>query len=379
MPTTEVQGTVEPGWEIVRDTFVKNFADHDEIGAAITVYKDAKKVVDIWGGHADVAKTKPWEENTLVNVWSTTKGIAAAVIARLVDQGKLSYNEPVATYWPEFAAAGKENVTVAQAISHQGGICGFKDMLQVTDFYDQPKMAAMLAAEAPHWEPGTRSGYHAITVGFIANELVRRVTDETLGSYFQKEIAGPLGADFYIGMPESEEGRVAELKAPPEAPAGGPAGYTDIQKLALVNTPASVPDANTRAWRSAEIPSAGGQGTARGVARVYAALANGGTIDGVNVVGKEALAQAISPQITNDDLVLKMPATWGCGFAINAAGIMYGPVKTTYGHSGWGGSFGCADPENNLAIGYVMNRMDGNLAGDPRTMNLIDTIYKIIN
>ena len=379
MTSIDPKGTVAPGWSAVRDTFAKNFEEHDEIGAAICVYKNGDKVVDLWGGHADVAKTKEWDENTLVNVWSTTKGMAATVIARLVDQGKLDYRAPVASYWPEFADEGKDKITVGQAISHQGGICGFDTPLKVTEFYDHDKMASMLAAEKPHWEPGTRSGYHAITVGFLTGEFVRRVTDETLGSYFRKEIAEPLGADFYIGMPASEEGRVAELKAPDQAPAGGPETYTDIQTLALVNTPASAPAANTREWRAAEIPSAGGQGTASGVARVYAALANGGELDGVKVVGKEALAAATAPQIDNEDLVLKMPAVWGCGFAINAAGIMYGPNKTTYGHSGWGGSFGCADPEANIAIGYVMNRMDGNLAGDPRTMKLIDAIYKSDN
>ncbi len=372
---TEIHGTCAKGFEKARDHFAKNFADGLETGASFAVMKDGELVVDLWGGHADAAGTKPWTRDTLANVWSTTKGVAAFCCALLVERGELDYGEKVATYWPEFAAEGKGAVTVAQMLSHQAGLSGLREPTKPEDFYNQPLMAGRLAAQAPLWEPGTRSGYHAITYGFLAGELVKRITGQTIGEFLQAEVAKPWSIDFFIGLPESEEPRAAEMIAATNAQDTAEGATDDVRRLTFTNPRLSQDMPNQRAWRAAEIPAAGGQGTASALARLYGGIASGGELDGVHLLSPGTIAKMRTAQIENEDLILGVPLRWGCGYAINMFD-MYGPNPNAFGHTGWGGSFGCADPENGIAIGYVMNRMGAMIVGDPRAVGLVGAVYE---
>ncbi len=309
-----IDGFTGSGFERVRDAFATNFREHGEVGASFSVYSDGECVVDLWGGFRDGERTLPWEKDTLANVWSTTKGPAAMCCARLVEDGVLDYGEKVSVYWPEFAENGKANVTVGQLLSHQAGLCGVREPISVEAFYDQNAMAAQLAAQKPFWAPGEFSGYHAITYGFLAAELVRRVTDKSLGTYFRDEIAEPLEIDFYIGLPESEEHRVAMMIANPNPSANlRDTVDTDFKKAALANPPMSAEYPNHRAWRAAEIPAAGGQGTAFGIAKLYGLLANAGKDRGSSPLTEQGMAAMTEIQIRNVDAVLGLEACWGAG------------------------------------------------------------------
>lgn len=347
-----------------------------EIGASVCVFLDGRKVVDLWGGHADAARTRPWERDTLVNVWSTTKGVMALCVARLNDQGRLANDRPVADYWPEFAANGKERVTVAQMFSHQAGLCGPGRQLTEAELLDTDLVADLLAAEAPHWPVGTRSGYHALSIGPLADGLFKRVVGKTVGQYFRDEIGGPLGVDFHIGLAPEEDGRVAEIVHDGQPQSGGPETFNDFQRLAQVHIPVHADLANQRAWRAQGTPSAAGQGNARSVARLYSALATDRCIDGVELVSRSALDAATQVQIENEDLVLRFPMTWGVGFALNEAMRAYGANPRAFGHHGWGGSFGFADPDAGLGVAYAMNFMREPAGGpDPRFTALVDAVY----
>lgn len=275
----ELSGTVAPGFEAVREAFAANWADV-EVGASVCVVRGDETLVDLWGGWADREQTRPWQSDTLVNVYSSTKGLATLAIARLHDEGKIEYEAPVADYWPEFAAAGKSAVTVAELLAHKAGLCGVDQKLAIDDLYNWDKMTRLLAAQAPLWPLGSGSGYHAVTWGYLPGELVRRITGLTLGQYARAQLTAPLDADFYIGLPESEHHRVANLVGPnharatttPQAPTPPAAAPSRLFQLALAN-PSIRPwkDACSRAWRLAEIAAANGQANARGIARVYAA------------------------------------------------------------------------------------------------------------
>lgn len=374
---TEVLGTVAPGFEKVRDVFASHFDQGLETGASFAVYRDGEPIISLWGGHADAAKTRAWEENSLANVWSTTKGIAAFTIALMVDRGTITYDDPVAEHWPEFAAEGKEEITIAQLLSHQAGLSGLREPTVTEDFYNQELMATRLAAQKPLWEPGTRSGYHAITYGFLAAELVKRKTGRTLGAHFAREIAAPWGIDAFVGLPEAEEMRVAEMIEAPDLVPLDSGTQDEAQRLTFSNPSLSQTAPNNRAWRAAEIPAAGGQASAISLARLYGGAACGGTLDGLTLFNPKTLSHMATPQIENDDLILGMPSRWGCGMIVNAGGL-YGPNENTYGHSGWGGSFGCADPDAQIGFGYVMNQMGASIAGDPRSLNLIKAVYEAL-
>lgn len=371
-----IHGICDEKFRPVAKAFLANFLDEQEIGASICIYLEGSKVVDLWGGHKDVRRTRPWEEDTLVNVWSTTKGMMALCVARLAGQGILDMDRTVAAYWPEFAANGKEAVTVAQLFSHQAGLCGPSQPVSQAQMLDTDFIADLLADEAPHWPVGTRSGYHALSIGPLADGLFKRVTGKTVGQYFRDEIAGPLGIDFYIGLPESEDVRVADLVHDGNPQSGGPLNFNQYQRLAQVNMAATAELGNTRAWRAQGMPSAAGQANARSIATVYSALANDRSISGVELVDAGALAQATTVQINNDDLVLRMPMTWGIGFGLNVGMKVYGPNAEAFGHHGWGGSFGFADPVERLGMGYAMNFMREAVdAPDPRIVALVNAAY----
>jgi CubicO group peptidase (beta-lactamase class C family) len=375
-----IAGWTAPGFDAVRDAFAANFHRPEpeaELGAALAVYLDGHCVADLWGGFTDPARTKPWARDTLVNVWSASKGIAALAVAMLVDQGRASYDDPVSRHWPEFAAAGKEAVTIGQILSHQAGLNGWEAPTSFEDLYHWPTATARLAAQAPAWPPGTLASYHALTHGFLAGEVIRRITGQDAGGFIRDAIATPLGADFHIGLPQGEDWRVAEIIPPPPANAipGGPSPHP-LAARATTNPRPDPALPNTRAWRAAQIPAANGQSSAQGLARIYAALSCGGTLDGVRIISPDGVDRLRAPRHLGPDLMVG-PRHWGAGVATNVAPA-FGPAPDTFGHTGWGGAFGCANTRRRVAIGYVMNRMGGQLAANPRGTSLAAAVFGAI-
>lgn len=374
----EVHGSVAPGFEPVAEAFRANFNPAEpvpDIGASFAVVRDDETVVDLWAGHADPGLTRPWRAETVTNVFSTTKGVAAACLARLASLGRLDYEAPVARYWPEFAQAGKGTVTVAQALAHQAGVSGLRAPTSVEDLFDWELMVDRIARAEPLWPPGSTSGYHAITWGFIAGELVRRIDGRSIGTFLREELAGPLGADVFIGLPPSEDDRYAVIARPPAEQTQTLAEASEILALTLGNPVIEGDAPNERAWRAAEIPAAGGMANALGLARFYAPLANGGASRGRSYFTPEAIARATEVRFAGVDMNLGVAVRWGAGFFGNNAARWYGPSDMAFGHSGWGGSTGFFDPEQRLAVGFAMNQMDANLNGDPRTIRLVGALY----
>ncbi|MFB4425758.1 serine hydrolase domain-containing protein [Streptomyces sp. QL37] len=379
---TQIQGHCDERFAAVRDAFAANFAERDELGAAVTVLLDGQPVVDLWGGWADGGRTRPWERDTVVNVWSTTKGPTALCAHVLVDRGLLDLDAPVADYWPEFAAAGKESVRVRHLLSHRSGVAGLRDPHTLAELYDWEVTTARLAATEPWWEPGTRSGYHAISYGFLVGEVVRRITGLLPGEFLRKEITGPLSIDFSVGLPEKDAGRVAELVQPKDVSRRQAALFATMEPLAiasLLNPGTGTAAANTPEWRDAEIPAANGHGTARAVASLYGIVAGRGTLDGRRVLSEEAAERVREGQGACRDLVLGAgfahETELGLGLWLSGPNASYGPNPRAVGHDGAGGSCGLADPEAGIALGYVMNRMGPHIADDPRKMALVDAVY----
>ena len=371
MSVPEVHGEVAPGFAPVRDLFESHFAlpeAYREVGASLAVYRHGECVVDLWGGQADRAGT-PWQRDTLVNLWSTTKGVTAMAIARLVDRGALRYEDRVADRWPEFAAAGKQDVTVAQVLSHQAGLPGFAEPIALDDLYDQALCAARLAAQAPIWAPGTANGYHSISFGVLAAEIVRRVDGRAIADFIAEELAGLADADFHLGLPAALESRRAET-IPPESPADLAGLEINPAMVLSLTSPQMDPDRPNRPeWRRAALPALNGHGSAQGLARLYAALI-GGTL-----VGESTLEAMTRIAADRTDLVLGFNPQWSMGFVTNGAGLL-GPEPDTFGHGGWGGSLGCAHRGSGIAIGYAPNHMGPELVGDPRASGLCRAIFE---
>ena len=369
-----IGGMVASGFEPVRDAFAANFERppaYREIGASLAVYRRGECVVDLWGGHVDREGRRPWQPDTLVNLWSTTKGIAAIGIALLVDRGALRYEDKVADHWPEFGAAGKAGITVAQLLSHQAGLPGFAEQTSLEDLFDQAKCAARLADQSPLWEPGTANGYHAATWGVLVAEIVRRVDGRSIGRFLAEEVAGPAGADFYLGLPPELESRVADT-IPPEDPVDLSAiELNPAMELALANPQLDPSRANDKGWRSAELPSMNGHGSARGVAKIYAAALSGELLSSGTV---EAMTRIAADRV---DLVIGFNPQWAMGVMVNGSGGL-GPAPKAFGHGGWGGSVGCADRDSGVAIGYALNHMGPDLVGDPRATSLCEVIFRSI-
>ncbi len=376
----DIRGGVAPGFDRVRHCFAANFERDDaylELGASLAVYRGQELVVDLSAGYRDTGRASPWTSETLANVWSTTKGVTAIAVAVLVDRGLIDYAAPVAQYWPQFAQNGKAAITVAQLLSHQGGLPGFVEPTTLEDFYDWPTVSARLASQPPMWEPGTKNSYHAMTFGFLAGELIRRVSGMSVGQFVATQLAGPLNADVFIGLPQSEEHRVAPLIAPRSEAVLNPAGLAPEALAALINPPMTPTIPNQRAWRAAEIPAGNGHASALGLARLYASLANGGVLGDVRIMRPDTIAALARVQTKRVDLMLGFAPYWGAGVAGNAAGL-FGPKPNVFGHCGWGGSFGCADTQAAVSIGYVMNQMGDRIVGDPRTTALCNAIYECV-
>ncbi len=328
----EIHGYCDERFGAVRNAFVSNFAAGSEIGACVAVTVDGEMLVDLWAGDRNAAGD-PWLRDTIVNVYSTTKNMAGVCMLMLADQGRLDFSAPVAHYWPEFAQAGKANVLVSHVMSHQAGVSGFEPAIAPDQLYDSRAIADQLAGMQPWWEPGTGSGYHAVTQGQLQGEILRRIDGRTMGTFFSDEVAGPLGADFHIGLDPSEGHRVADLD-PPAAAMDAVPDLGTIATRTLRSVPLTALEPRTAEWRAAEIPAAGGTGNARAVARVMSALACGGTVDGVRLMSRDGVQMARQEQCIGMDKVLDRPLRFGMGFGLNHP---EGPTTPTDTAFHWGG------------------------------------------
>lgn len=362
----DINGTLAPGWEGVRDAFVANFDQGLELGASVHVTVAGEPVVDLWAGAAS-PDGRPWTDDTIVNVYSTTKTMCATALMMLVDRGLVDPTAPVATYWPEFAANGKASITVAQIMAHTSGLSGFDPGVTAEGLYDWDRCCEILAAMTPWWEPGTASGYHAITHGYLMGELVRRVDGRSVGTFFREEVAEPLGADFHIGFGPEHDERCGELVAPGQPAAPDGADPDSVAMKTFLSAPIDGTEPTTRAWRAAEIPAAGGFGNARSVGRVHSALACGGTVDGVTLMAPETVTRIAEEQYAGPDLVLgdSVPLRFGLGFGLPSEMIPL-PSPNSFFWGGWGGSLAIIDPDTQMTVSYVMNKMAPTLTGDTR-------------
>lgn len=370
---TEITGLCPSRFAAVREAFAANFDADLELGARFSLAIDGEIVLDLMGGFADRAQARPFGPDTLTPLFSTTKAVASLLIARLVSAGRLDYGARVAELWPEFDAEGKGELTVEQVLSHQAGLSGLRGPMEPRDWLDWDGVCARLAAMAPLWLPGTASGYHPVTFGYLAGEIFRRVDGRTMGRALREDIAGPLGLDLWIGLPDSEHDRVADMRRPPAMPDLGE--ITEPKRLAFLS-PWSTPGGVSAAeYRRAEIPSANGHATAPALARLMAMLACDGRLDGRAWLEGGLAARASAQRIAGRDLVLPYDMSWGAGFIRNDGLWIYGPGRQTFGHSGWGGSCAFADPERGVSGAYVMNKQSAELIADSRARRLIEAAY----
>ncbi|HET9853968.1 MAG TPA: serine hydrolase domain-containing protein [Methylomirabilota bacterium] len=379
-----IDGHCDPRFTAVREQFFANFTERGDVGAAVCVYLDGARVVDCWGGHADAARTRAFGADTIVSVASTTKGMVALCAHMLAERGKLDLDAPVARYWPEFAAAGKQDIPVRWLLSHRAGLPAIRRALPTEALFDWSAMTAALVETAPWWTPGERHGYHAVTYGHLVGEVIRRADGRTVGVLLRDEVTGPLRADFFIGVPPEADGRAAEVLPPPPP---GEATIWDalladpesISGRAFLNPPRAPDLVNTRAWRAAEIPAANGHASARGVARAYAALARGGELDGVRLLAPATIERAIEEQSRGRDAVLGLPTRFATGFMLGMPGGLFdcGPGRRSFGHPGRGGSIGFADPDARIGFGYVTNQYVTGTARHPdrRVLQLVNAVY----
>ena len=388
-----IGGDVDEGYGKVVDVFRRNLGSGQEVGAAFAVYRDGRKVVDLWGGYRNGITQAPWEQGTLVNVFSTTKGVASLAVAVAASRGLISYDARVADYWPEFAQASKDAITVRQLLSHQAGLPAIKPPLTLHDLGEPTKMSAKLAAQAPAWTPGTRHGYHAFTVGWYEGELIRRAdpAGRSLGQFFAEEIAKPLGLDFYIGLPASvERNRVAHLHAYPQAKMllhlntmpprfvaalFNPFGLT-ARAITIAKGIKGAAHFNRDELRVLEMPAANGIGTARSIAKLYGSAATGGSEIALTPSTLDALKKPAMPP-TNGlrNKVLHVDTTFSLGFIKPSSLSIFGSSDNAFGTPGFGGSFGFADPDTGIGYGYVMNKLGFHFISDPRELALRNALF----
>ncbi|MCP4002853.1 MAG: beta-lactamase family protein [bacterium] len=375
----DVKGFCRSDFEPVREAFSANFDNGLELGASVAVTKDGEPVVDLWAGDA-APDGSPWQEDTIVNVYSTTKTMASTCVLVLADRGQIDLDAPVADYWPEFAANGKEGVRVKHVMSHSAGVSGFDPAVKdASELYDWDEICTRLAAQTPWWEPGTASGYHAVTQGYLQGEIVRRVSGKSIGTFFREEIAEPLGADFHIGLDPKHDSRVGELVPPANSLAS--AANTDPNSIGtrtMTSCNITGEEPRTSEWRRAEIPAAGGIGNARSVARVHSALACGGSVDGVKILSEAGVARALEEQTNGPDKVLQVPIRFGMGFGLNSPIMPISPNERSFFWGGWGGSLAIVDLDARVSIAYVMNRMEADLLGDRRGGIVALSVYQAL-
>ena len=372
-----IEGKCEPRFEAVRDALARYLDSGEELGASLVVDIDGDLVVDLWGGFCDQARTVPWTERTITNVWSSTKTVTSLAALMLADRGELDVDAPVARYWPEFAAAGKEGVLVRHLMSHSSGVSGLEQPAVVEDLYDWPTATSRMAAQAPWWEPGTASGYHALNYGHLVGEVVRRVSGKTLKQFVAEEIAGPLGADFQIGALERDWERIADVVPPPPLPFDMDA--IDMQSPAFKTMTGPVPDAaaaNTAGWRHADMGACNGHGNARSVARIMSALALGGEVDSIRLLGPATIDLIFDEQSNGVDLVLGVPLRFGIGYGLPILEtVPYLPDERICFWGGWGGSVIAMDLGRRMTISYMMNKMGPGVIGSDRSEAYISAIY----
>ncbi len=344
---------------------------------AVTV--DGELVVDIWGGYADEDQSRPWERDTITNVWSTTKTMTALCALILADQGELDLNRAVSDYWPEFGATGKRNVVlVRHLLGHTAGLPGWSAPMTIEDLYDWEKATSLLAAQEPWWEPGTASGYHAVTQGYLVGEVIRRVTGQTVGTFLREQVAGPLGADFHIGLDPGDFGRVANVIPPPPMSEEAVAAASDIAVRTFTNPPLAAEPAWTEGWRRAEIPAANGHGNARSVAAIQAVMANGGEAGGRRLLSAAGVERVLEEQANGTDLVIGIPIRFGVGYGLPSPEMPISPSERACFWGGWGGSVILIDMDNRMTFAYMMNRMGDGLVGDDRGFGLAIAVYQAL-
>jgi CubicO group peptidase (beta-lactamase class C family) len=387
----EVHGRCEPGFESLRRALADVMATGAEVGAALAVYVGKQPVVDLWAGYQDSARTRPWDEHTIVNLYSVGKAVTAVCALRLAEGGALDLDAPVSRYWPEFAQSGKQHLPVRYLFSHQAGLPAVFRPLPPGSALQWEAMTDALAAQEPWWEPGTAHGYHVNTFGFLIGEVVRRITGKSLGAYLRDEIADPAGIDFLIGFGPGLDARCADVIPPRPGPdteetsrmfrgdLASLAGFQRMRLGAYRNPPelSGLGVINSREWRAAEVPSTNGHGSARAVARLYAALAGDGRLDGVHILSPATIEMAIAEQVYGEDAVLQRPTRFGLGFQLTMAERRLGPGPRAFGHFGAGGSLGFADPDAHVSFAYAMNQGRGGWQ-HKHVRHLIDLVYEAL-
>ncbi|KUF07509.1 serine hydrolase [Leucobacter sp. G161] len=375
-----VNGHTDPRFTRLTELLTANIASGDELGAAIAVDIDGDSVVDLWGGYADAARTRPWQAGTIVNVWSITKEITALAILMLVDRGLIDVDEPVATYWPEFAQHGKEAVLVRHLMSHTSGVSGWEQPMTIAEMYDWEASTAKLAQQAPWWEPGTASGYHAQNQGHLLGEVLRRVTGKTLKQFVAEEIALPLGTDLQIGAGTADDHRVAEIVPPPPIDMSAAQTMPDSPRVKTFTGPViEAAAANTIAWRRADMGAMNGHTNARALARTFSVISRGGEIDGVRLLSPPTIDLIFEEQSHNVDLVLGVPLRFGIGFGLpEPTTLPYIPDERVCFWGGWGGSLALMFPERRVTVSYVMNKMSPGIIGSERSAAYLTEILAAV-
>jgi CubicO group peptidase (beta-lactamase class C family) len=370
-PASQIDGHCDPRFDAVRSAFVHNLETGADVGACVAVTVDGELVVDLWGGYLDEARERPWREDSIVTVFSTTKTMTALCALMLADRRELDLDAPVARYWPAFAANGKEGVLVRHLLGHTAGLPGWDEKVTLDDLYDWEKIVGLLERQAPWWPPGTASAYHAFTQGYLVGEVVRRITGQTLGTFFARELAAPLGTDFHIGLEPRHDHRVGQIIPSTEPP---PQADPDSVFARIANNPPAPTDVNKDLrWRRSEIPAGNGYGNARSVARTQALLACGGEVSGKRLMSREGCEAVFRQQCDGIDLSWNFPMRWGLGYALQLDKLTFGPRAVFWG--GAGGSLIVVDFERRMTIAFVMNRMAGAPFGDPRNTAIAAAAY----
>jgi len=376
----ELHGLCPDRFGALKDAFVRNFIDApeglNEQAARFSVCIEGETVIDLWAGLADPKAGTSFTQETLAPVFSTGKAVMALMIATCVERGLLDYDRPVAEIWPEYGQAGKAEITLGQMMSHQDGLPGFDTEVDPAIWFDRQAVLDRLCAQTPMWPPGTASGYHPITIGYLAGEVFRRTDGRTLGTALREDFSVPFDLDLWIGLPQAEHGRVATLRKPMAAARLGPVDA--IKKAAFLDRGSAPGGRGSAEWRTIEIPSANLHGTALDLARILGVLANGGLLDGKVVLSPEVLSQATCERIHGLDKVVPFTMSWAAGLMRNAGLNAFGPNPETVGHSGWGGSCAFADAKNRISGAYVMTRQSPHLIGDPRAQRLIEALYSAV-
>jgi CubicO group peptidase (beta-lactamase class C family) len=375
----DINGFCDDRFAAVKDVMRNNLETGADVGASFAATIDGEMVVDIWGGHLDEAKVQPWQEDSIVNVWSTTKTMSFLCALILADRGELDFDAPVAKYWPEFSQNGKDGVLVWHIMNHAAGLSGLDKPLAPGDIYNWEKMTKLLAQQTPWWEPGSATGYHALTQGYLIGEVVRRITGKSIGQFFREEVAQPLDADFSIGVPDADLLRIGDMLAVDNAGAlGGDEEVGSIAQRTFLSPAPKAKDSLTREWRQAEIPAANGHGNARSVAKIHSVLACGGSACGVELLSSATAKSIMKPRISGTDMVLGMPLTFGLGFGLNSEAVPLSPNANTCFWAGWGGSIAIIDQDAKLSMSFAMNNMFPTLLGDPRAFGFIGAMYEAL-